>query len=125
MTDLDDCYILSRNFHINKFRALFNVTISVTKSDETGEDISSEDVKYQEEIESARITQQNLEENLFITQDGTIIGINRTIADQWLTDSDVHAVRWGNKKIPDKLLISKPEDLYKMLSAFIPLDETV
>ena len=57
--------------------------------------------------------------------DGTIIGIRRAVADRFLDDKDVDGVRWKRRKLPEKLIISEPDDLYKLLAAVIPLDETV
>ena len=117
MNDFNDCYVLGRNFHINKFRALFNTRLY--------QDDNESEADFQSRVIEAQKIQESLEENLFIMPDGSILGINKTIADRWIDDEDVSAVRWGRKKLPNELEISQPDDLYKLLSAFIPLDETV
>ena len=118
MLDLDDCYILGTNFHVHKFKKLFDVRVEPKSEDESEED-------YNERLGAEKSKQMGIEENLCILQDGTIIGIRRATADKFLTDVDVENVRWGRKKMPQRLLMETPDDLYKLLSAVVPLDETV
>lgn len=118
MLDLDECYMLDQNFHLHKFRGLFN-----THVEPQGEDESEED--YQDRVDAASSASKRIEENLCIMPDGTIIGIRRSTADRFLTDPDVDAVRWKRRKLPEKLIIEEADDLYKLLAAVIPLDETM
>jgi hypothetical protein len=118
MLDLDECYMLKENFHVYKFRALFEVSVPPQEEDESDED-------YEARASTATSSQKRIEENLCIMPDGTIIGVRRAIADPFLKDKDVDAVRWGRSKIPEKLMIENSDDLYKLLAAFIPLDETM
>jgi len=117
MIDFDDCYVLGKNFHINRFKVLFNTRLH----QEGGES----EADFQNRVTAAEKTQESLEENLYIMPDGSILGIRKTVADRWLDDEDVSAVRWGRKKLPKELEIAAPDDLYKLLAAVVPLDETV
>ena len=118
MLDLDECYMLGHNFHLHKFKALFNQYVEPQGEDESDQD-------YQDRVDAAASSQKRIEENLCIMPDGTIIGIRRSVADRFLDDKDVDDVRWNRKKIPKKLIIEEADDLYKLLSAVIPLDETM
>lgn len=118
MLDLDDCYILNENFHTRKFKALFDRQIEPQGEDESEDDFEARKTQ-------AVADQKRIEENLCIMPDGTIIGIGRAAADPFLTDPDVDAVRWKRKKLPNKLIIENSDDLYKLLAAVIPLDETM
>jgi hypothetical protein len=118
MIDLDDCYMLGRNFHLNKFKGLFDERVSQKSDDESDEDF--------EKRQNIRIKEvDSIKSNLFITIDGTIMGVRRCVVDPFFNDKDVENVRWSRKNIPNKLLIQNSDDLYKLLAAVVPLDETV
>jgi len=118
MIDMDDCYILGTNFHLHKFKALFGARVEPQGEDE-------DDADYEARVSAAEGKQKDIESNLYIMPDGTIIAVRQSAVDPFLKDEDVNAVRWGRKSMPEKLLIENADDLYKLLAAVVPLEETV
>ena len=118
MLDLDECFLLKVNFHTYKFRALFDAPIKPQAEGESDQD-------FEDRKAAAISAQKRIEENLCIMPDGTIIGVRRSVADPFLKDKDVDSVRWGRTRMPERLIIENSDDLYKLLAAVVPLDETV
>tara|TARA_R110002074_G_scaffold267207_2_gene439469 strand:+ start:97 stop:459 length:363 start_codon:yes stop_codon:yes gene_type:complete len=117
MLNEEDCYMLGANFHTRKFKALFNV--SLRKEEEESEE------DFEARKAAATAQQAAIEENLIIFPDGTIFGVRKTMVDSYFKDEDVQDVRWGRRQLPKRLVMENADDLYKLLAAVVPLDETV
>lgn len=101
MSIYDEVYILSDSFHINKFSILI------------GDD------------EASQALLAEFKDNVLMLPDDSIAGIKMEVADKHLDDKEVEAYRFNLKKMPAAMKAENLDDVYKILCAFIPLDETV
>ena len=60
-------------------------------------------------------------ENLLVTVDGTICGVKTAVVMPYLEDPEIRKIRMGVSPMPKRVKIENEDDLYKLLSLYVPL----
>lgn len=63
-------------------------------------------------------------ENLFLSIDGSIMGVKLSVIKKFFSEEEVRAVRYGLKKMPKSFDVKTEEDFYRMLATITPLTES-
>lgn len=64
-------------------------------------------------------------EQLAISLDGAILGVQRKKVEPFFEDPDVRKSRYGVIPMPEHVKLETEDDFFKLLAFLIPLDETL
>jgi hypothetical protein len=62
-------------------------------------------------------------ENLFLSIDGSIMGVKLEPIQKFFSDQEVRAYRYGTKKMPKGFDIKTEDDFYRLMAILTPLSE--
>lgn len=61
-------------------------------------------------------------ENLFLSIEGSILGVKRSVVQKYFSEEGVRKVRYGLVPAPKSFEIKTEDDFYRMLATLSPLD---
>lgn len=61
-------------------------------------------------------------ENLFLSIEGSILGVKRSVVQKYFSEEGVRKVRYGLVPIPKSFEVKTEDDFYRMLATLSPLD---
>ena len=61
-------------------------------------------------------------ENLFLSIEGSILGVKLSVIKKYFSEEGVRSVRYGLKPIPKSFEIKNEDDFYRMLATLAPLE---
>lgn len=92
---MEDEIFFSKSIHLNRFTRSF--------------DLESEEYSH-------------ILENLFLSIDGSILGVKTAMVKKYFSEEDVRAIRYGTKPMPKSFEIKTEDDFYRMLATLAPLE---
>ena len=110
---MDEVIFINKPLHLNR---LAKSRIKVGEDEETGEDKFAPLDLESEEFEAWK-------EGLYISLDGTIIGVDSSLVTPHISDPNIRNIRYGRAEMPTKFKITCKEDLHKLLALLVPLED--